>query len=103
MRRALMPQHTAARRWLCIAGLENLEYRVEVGDVLATSRRGAADKIKDPAVLETVIRETLHPSILIEVHGHDPLVDDLLRHEADRPFGALGNIIKRLATHRRDR
>src|SRR5262249_11399166 len=97
--------HAAAHRGgaYCFTGLENLEQRVEIGDVLAASRRSAADKVKDPAVLQTVVGETLHPPILVEIHGYDALVDHPLRHEADRPLGALGNIIKRLATHRRDR
>src|SRR5262249_4037307 len=87
----------------CFTGLENLEQRVEIGDVLAAGRRSAADKVKDPAVLQTIVGETLHSPILVEIHGYDPLIDHALRHEADRPLGALGNIIKRLATHRRDR
>src|SRR5262249_60427926 len=84
-------------------GLKNLEQRVEIGEILAASRRSAADKVKAPAVLQTVVGETLHSPILVEIHRHDPLIDYPLRHEADRPLGALGNIIKRLATHRRDR
>src|SRR5262249_6584916 len=78
-------------RWRISAsrGLENLEQRVEIGDILAASRRSAADKVKDPAVLQTVVGETLHSPILVEIHGYDALIDHPLRHEADRPLGAL--------------
>jgi Phage integrase family len=82
-------------------GLEDFEQRVEIAGILATSRRGAADEVEHPAVLEAIVGEALHAAILVEIDGYDPLIDDLLRHEANWPFGALGNIVEGLTAHRR--
>src|SRR5882757_11093764 len=87
-RRALRPSYEAA--------LENLEHRVDVGDVAAAGRRGAADEVEYLAVLHAVIGKTFHPAALVEIDCDHALVGDRLRHERNRALGALGNVVEGL-------
>src|SRR5262249_50808341 len=83
--------------------LENLEQRVDIGDVLAAERRPTAHEIDYPAVPHPIVGEPLDPAVLVEIDGHDALVDNALRHEADRSLRALGNVVEGLAIDGRDR
>ena len=76
---------------------------VQVIEFLARCRRGAADKVEDPAVLQPVIGEPLHLAVLVEIDRDHPLVDDPLVHECDRALGALRNVVENLAVEGRDR
>ena len=80
-----------------------LEQRRHVVDLLARCRRGAADEVEYPAVLQSVIGEPSHLAVLVEIDRNDPLVDDLLVHERDRARGALRDVIEDLAVEGCDR
>src|SRR5712672_3329979 len=81
---------------------EQLEQRRQVAELLAGGRRGAADEVENPAVLQAVIGEPLHPAVLVEIDRDHPLVDDLLVHERDFSLGTLRDVIEDLAVQRCD-
>src|SRR5215216_4853883 len=82
---------------------QELEQRRQVAEFLAGSRRGAADEVEDLAVLQPVIGEPLHLTVLVEIDRDHALVDDLLIHERDFALGALRDVIEYLAVQGRDR
>src|SRR6516225_2889151 len=85
--------------------LRDLEDEGEIVLLDAARRRGAADGVEDPAVLEAVIGEPLDPTILVEIDRDHPPVDFPLRQERDL-LGALGYVVKYLTAdggHRRRR
>src|SRR5262249_29692504 len=76
---------------------EEIEKAGQIIDLAAAGGRGAAYEVEDFPVLDAVIRNPFYPAFAVEIDGDDPLVDRLLHHEGDRPFGALGNVVERLA------
>src|ERR1700758_2942321 len=81
--------------------LQTRQDRLQVIEFAPGGRGGAADEVEQLAVLEAVIGEPLDSAVLVEINRNHPLVHDLLRHEGDRPLGALRNVVKYLAAHRR--
>src|SRR6266404_7331169 len=82
---------------------EKLEQGRQVAELLARCRRGAADEVEYPAVLQPEIGEPLNLAVPVEIDRDDPLVDDLLVHERDRALGALRDVIENLAVEGCDR
>src|SRR5439155_14677771 len=82
---------------------EQLEQRRQVAELLARGRRGAADEVEYPAVLQPVIGEPLHLAVFVEIDRNHPLVDEPLVHEGDRTLGALRNVIEHFAVEGCDR
>src|SRR5229473_6863952 len=82
---------------------EQLEQRRQVAEFLARGRRGAADEVEYPAVLQPVIGEPLHLAVFVEIDRDHPLVDEPLVHEGDRTLGTLRNVIEHLTVEGCDR
>lgn len=81
---------------------QQFEQRLEIADLLARCRRGAADEIEDLAVLQSVVGEAGHLTVIVEINRDHALIDDRLLHEGDLPLRALRDVIKHLAVQCRD-
>src|SRR5487761_2066803 len=88
---------------LALTQVERLEQRGHVVDLLARGRRGTADEVEYPAVLQPVIGEPPHLAVLVEIDRDHALIDDLVVHERDRTLGALRNVVEDFAIEGCDR
>src|SRR3954452_11179992 len=94
--RTRKPQDVAAGTERRLLAAEDLKDIGEVGQFLAAGRGGAADRVENPAVLQSVIRDPLDAAILVEIDRNYALVDRLFRQERGL-LGARGDVVEDLA------
>src|SRR6201987_3816570 len=76
---------------------QQLEQRLQVAQLLAGGRGGAADEVEDLAVLQAVIGKPADLAVLVEIDRDHALVANLLVHEGDRTLGALRDVVEDFA------
>src|SRR5262245_56572963 len=60
---------------------KNLEHVGEVGQFLTARRCPAANVVEDFTVLQAIVGNALHATVLVKIDRDHALVDDLLGHE----------------------
>src|SRR5205814_1547200 len=80
---AVVQPRSRASRLLTAERFGEGEDVVDVVQLDTSGRRGAADEVEHPAVLEPVVGKPLNPALLVEVDRDHPLVGDILVHEGE--------------------